>query len=257
MYRSYELHIEIQVYSRRWIQQKITPVPPLSGTCFAPDTIAASSYNTSLHLAPNYVDLSPGLSLKLGDDCFDFATTIPSHPVPGMTLPPQTIFHTYWRSDLAPLGDRQVALLNSLLATQDRFATRVILWTNGDGTSLRAEPLLRPLFALYGPRLEVWPVDKAGLAEGTAMEGHGLLEMADARAWLDGDLVRLLVLWAHGGVWVDMDTIMTGRDMRVLLESEWVTQWDCYGKSGQGSTAVHTWCGLAQSWERLRIECCM
>lgn len=63
------------------------------------------------------------------------------------------------------------------------------------------------------------------------MEGHELLDVADEFAWLDGDIVRILVLWAQGGIWVDMDTIMTGRDMRVLGESEWVTQWDCYGPS--------------------------
>ena len=231
LYRSYELHIEVQLYSRRWIQQKITPVPPLSGTCFAPEAITRSHYNTTLHSSPNYVDIHAGLGLRLGQDCYDFAATLPSSPVPGMVLPAHTTLHTYWRSDLAKIGDRQVALLHSLLATQDRSATRVILWTNGDGAGLRAEPLLRPLFALYGHRLEVWPVVKAQLAEGTAMEAHRLLEVADDKAWLDGDLVRLLVLWAHGGVWVDMDTIMTGRDIRVLLESEWVTQWDCYGKS--------------------------
>lgn len=61
------------------------------------------------------------------------------------------------------------------------------------------------------------------------MEGHQFLEMADKKAWVDGDVVRILVLWAKGGMWIDMDMIMTGRDLRVLTESEWVIQWDCYG----------------------------
>lgn len=229
LWRSYELHIEIQLYSRSWISQKITPVPPLSGTCFAPSTVARTEYNLTLSQSPNYIDLHAGLGLRLGSDCYDFASTIPRHPVPGMVLPAQTVFHTYWRADLARLGERQVHLLHSILATQDRPSTSVILWTNDDGSSLRNDPLLRPLLATYGGRLEVWPVTKKALAVGTPMEGHRLLEMADEKAWLDGDLVRILVLWAHGGVWVDMDTIMAGRDMRVLLESEWVTQWDCYG----------------------------
>lgn len=218
----------------------------MSGTCFAPSVVARSDYNTTLHTSPNFVDLHAGLGLKLGQDCYDFAATIPASPVPGMVLPTQTIFHTYWRSDLAPIGDRQVALLHSILANQDRTSTSVILWTNTNAAELRADPLLRPLFALYGPRLDVWPVIKSQLAEGTAMEGHRLLEMADEKAWLDGDLVRLLVLWAYGGIWVDMDTIMTGRDMRVLGESEWVTQWDCYGQSTLlhfNLPAVQRWCG--------------
>jgi len=54
----------------------------------------------------------------------------------------------------------------------------------------------------------------------------------DNLAWVDGDLVRLLVTWAVGGVWVDMDTLLT-RDLIPLLEHEFVTQWDCYDKKYQ------------------------
>jgi mannosyltransferase OCH1-like enzyme len=38
------------------------------------------------------------------------------------------------------------------------------------------------------------------------------------------------LLWAYGGVWIDMDSLLT-RDLEPLLEHEFVTQWDCYGKS--------------------------
>lgn len=168
--------------------------------------------------------------MTLGNDCYNFASTIPRSPTPEMTLPKQTTFHTYWRSDLLPLGDRQIALFDSLLAMQDRHTTSVILWTNAPSTAqLEAHPKLSHLLQRYGQRFRVQSVDKKVLARGTPMDGHALLDMADAKAWLDGDLVRVLVLWAQGGIWVDMDTIMTGRDMRVLGESEWVTQWDCYG----------------------------
>lgn len=63
------------------------------------------------------------------------------------------------------------------------------------------------------------------------MESNSLLEMADRQAWVDGDLVRVLVLYRKGGIWIDFDTILTGRDLRVLGEHEWVTQWDCYGNA--------------------------
>ena len=168
--------------------------------------------------------------MALGNDCYNFASTIPRSPLPKMTLPKHTTFHTYWRADLLPLGDRQIALFDSLLALQDRDSTSVILWTNAPTTeALEAHPKLSPLLQRYGSRFTVQSVNKRLLAKGTPMEGHQLLEMADVKAWLDGDLVRVLVLWARGGVWVDMDTIMTGRDVRVLGEHEWVTQWDCYG----------------------------
>lgn len=59
-------------------------------------------------------------------------------------------------------------------------------------------------------------------------EGSEYLELKDEKAWLDGDIIRLLVIWHEGGTWVDMDTLWT-RDFHPLLEHEFVTQWDCYG----------------------------
>lgn len=225
------MHVEIQVYSRGWISKAITPTPPLSGTCLKPDVIARSSYPTTLASAPTVVQLHAGLAMRLGDDCYNFASTIPKYPTDAMNLPGHTIIHTYWRADLLPLGERQIALLDSLLAMQDRRATSVILWTNvATTTSLEEHPKLSVLLERYSDRLSVRSVDKQQLAQGTPMEQNKLLSVADTKAWLDGDLVRVLVLWSHGGVWVDMDTIMTGRDIRVLLEHEWVTQWDCYGE---------------------------
>jgi hypothetical protein len=72
-------------------------------------------------------------------------------------------------------------------------------------------------------------VDIPRLARGTALDGNELLERQDQKGWVDGDLIRLLVLWTYGGVWVDMDSLLT-RDLHPLLEHEFVTQWDCYGK---------------------------
>ncbi|GAA6027339.1 hypothetical protein JCM8097_002607 [Rhodosporidiobolus ruineniae] len=228
----YQVHVEIQLFNRGWVRQAILPVRPLSSTCFDPSHIASTSYNTSLATAPAYVDVHAGIGMPLGRDCYDFAGTLPRHPLPGMVLPSHTVFHTYWRADLLPLGSRQIALLHSILATQDRESTSVILWTNAPSPAsfVSSQPVLAPLLELYGTRLAVRSVDKRALAQGTPMQDHQLLDLDDKLAWVDGDLVRVLVLYAIGGVWVDFDTIMTGRDMRVLGESEWVTQWDCYDK---------------------------
>ncbi|BGP39842.1 hypothetical protein JCM10450v2_003812 [Rhodotorula kratochvilovae] len=228
---TYQVHIEVQLFQRGWIRQAILPVRPLSSTCFDPEHIASTAYNTTLASSPAYVDVHAGIGMPLGRDCYDFAATLPRHPLPGMVLPAHTVFHTYWRHDLLPLGARQVSLLHSILATQDRASTSVVLWTNAPSPSALTDlPILRPLLNLYGERLSVRSVDKRTLAQGTPMDGHALLDMADKQAWVDGDLVRILVLYALGGIWVDFDTILTGRDMRVLGEHEWVTQWDCYDK---------------------------
>jgi len=227
---TYEVHVEVQLFSRGWVRRAILPVEPLSSTCFDPDHIASTPYNTSLANAPAYVDVHAGLAMPLGRDCYNFAATLPRRPLPDMVLDAHTVFHTYWRHDLLPLGQRQVSLLHSILATQDRASTSVVLWTNAPSPSALSDlPILRPLLDLYGDRLSIRSVDKHMLAQGTPMEAHPLLDMADRQAWVDGDLVRILVLYALGGVWVDFDTIMTGRDVRVLGEHEWVTQWDCYG----------------------------
>ncbi|BGP16031.1 hypothetical protein JCM10213_004811 [Rhodosporidiobolus nylandii] len=228
---THQVHVEVQIFDRGWINKAILPVRPLSSTCFDSSHIASTSYNTTLASSPSYVDVHAGVGMPLGRDCYDFASTLPRHPLPGLVLPSHTIFHTYWRNDLLPLGERQIVLLHSILAMQDRASTSVILWTNAPFPSaLTSLPILAPLLELYGERLSVQSVDKRELARGTPMQDHKLLEMADKQAWVDGDLVRVLVLYALGGIWVDFDTIMTGRDMRVLGESEWVTQWDCYDK---------------------------
>ncbi|KAI5481403.1 hypothetical protein MNV49_004159 [Pseudohyphozyma bogoriensis] len=230
----YTLHIEIQRYSRGWIKREVLPTPALSPTCFLPGYVAKTSYNRSLAAAPALVDIQAGMRLDMGEDCFNFAATLPKSPLPGMRIPQRTVFHTYWRADLLPLGKRHVALIHSILSMQDRASTSVILWTNEAVAShMKNSILLTPLIELYGDRFSVQTVDKALLSKGTPMERSPLLDMSDKKAWLDGDLIRVLVLWAHGGIWVDMDTIMTGRDMRVLEEHEWVTQWDCYDKPYQ------------------------
>ena len=92
---------------------------------------------------------------------------------------------------------------------------------------------MRPYLEKWGDYIEIRQVDMNALTRGTELEG--LLStidgggLFDERAWVDGDAVRLLVLWHIGGVWLDMDQILT-RDLHPLTESEFVTQWDCYGE---------------------------
>ncbi|GAA5907685.1 uncharacterized protein JCM6883_001859 [Sporobolomyces salmoneus] len=229
----YELHIELQLYSRGWIKETILPiVPTSSSTCFSPSQISSTLYNTTLASSPSYVELHAGIGMPLGRDCYDFASTIPEKPHSNMVLPQETIIHLYWRNDLLPLGPRQIALLESILYTQDERTTRIIFWTNAEFPRIVENlPSLQPLLERFPSRLQVKRVDKKELARGTPMDGSEYLELADQQAWVDGDLVRVLVLYQFGGIWIDFDTILTGkRDLRVLLEHEWVTQWDCYDK---------------------------
>jgi hypothetical protein len=154
-----------------------------------------------------------------------------------MNLPRETLIHLYWRNDLLPLGSRQTDLIESILFTQSRKHTKVIFWTNANNVEqVETLPILQPLLNQFGSgsdsdKFVIKRVEKQTLAKGTPMEDNKLLEIADQQAWVDGDLVRILVLYQFGGIWIDFDTVLTGkRDLRVLLEHEWVTQWDCYDK---------------------------
>ncbi|GAA5987994.1 hypothetical protein JCM5350_007853 [Sporobolomyces pararoseus] len=234
----YELHIELQLYNRNWIQSTILPISPTSSHCFSRSHITSSTlYNLSLSESPKFIDFHSGMNLPLGTDCYSFASTLPQTPIRGMELPEMTTIHLYWRNDLLPLGERQLKLIESILFTQSEKHTKVIFWTNAKDPKREIEtlPILQPVLKQFGggeqKRFEIKKVDKKELSLKTPMESSPYLELADTQAWVDGDLVRLLVLYQYGGVWIDFDTVLTGkRDLRVLLEHEWVTQWDCYDK---------------------------
>ena len=223
----YEPHVEVQFYPRSWIEREVRPVEPLAG-CF--DTARVSPrYNLTQARIPKRTEVQAGMPMRLGLDCYDFAGTVqpaPRHGPPIGSPPPERVnFHTYWRADLVPFGERQEWMVKSFFATQDLARSRLILWSNGD---LRSNEMVRRWARKYPDAFQLKIVDVEALARGTALEASDLLYAKDSKAWVDGDLVRLLVTWAYGGVWVDMDSLLT-RDLSPLLEHEFVTQWDCYG----------------------------
>lgn len=255
-----ETHIQIAFYSRSSITQLLPPhPPPLSSRCFSAEFLrhpfdlrphsfpSSPAYNTSLGtlgLQPKVLSLSPGFRLPHHDDCYRFASTIPFKPTEAMIrsnsldLNQVSYYHLYWRSDLLPISDRQIITLKSLLATQDFQSTstsaqptsQLILWTNPSTRSLENDPILAPLLYRYRDRLTLKVLDLESLTHKTPLEGLHLLDhIFDRKAWLDGDLVRVLVLWHFGGYWIDMDNLIL-RDLQVLGEHEWVVQWDCYDK---------------------------
>jgi hypothetical protein len=160
-------------------------------------------------------------------ECFDFASTIqhaPNQPLEHVT------YHTYWRGDLLPFEARQAMTIKSFLATQPLSHSSLILWSN-DVAFLASNLHIRHFLTLYPDNIELRQVDVQTLARGTYLEGSEAIgeAMYDQRGWVDGDAIRLLLLWAHGGVWLDMDQLLT-RDLHPLTEHEFVTQWDCYGE---------------------------
>ena len=94
------------------------------------------------------------------------------------------------------------------------------MWSNGD---LSGNALPASYVARYPDAFELRVADVHALSRGTPLENSSLLSSRDEKAWLDGDLIRLLVVWRDGGVWVDIDTLLT-RDLTPLLEHEFLTQ---------------------------------
>ncbi|EAU90070.2 hypothetical protein CC1G_08343 [Coprinopsis cinerea okayama7 len=163
-------------------------------------------------------------------DCYAFAGIVGSgddgNGEDVATQAQQTFYHTYWRTDLIPFGPRQEYMLKSFFATQPLPDSHLILWSNGD---LRTNAIIQRYLRQFPDSFSVKMMEISQLAMGTALEGSDKLNTNDKKAWVDGDLLRLLVLWNFGGVWVDMDSLLT-RSLRPLLEHEFVTQWDCYNK---------------------------
>lgn len=220
----YELKVEIFLYSKSWIDKEILALEPLSG-CFEEARIP-SEYNTTKAWGPKKTEVHAGLPLRIGMDCYDLAGGIQSTARPHANSNSERInYHSYWRSDLTTFGERQEWFLKSFFATQDISNSKLTLWSNGD---LRPNKFLEKWLHRFPDSFELRIANIQRLAKGTALEGSRYLDRHDPRAWVDGDLVRLLVVWNFGGAWVDMDSLMT-RDIYPLLEHEFFTQWDCYG----------------------------
>ncbi|KAF8320494.1 hypothetical protein DL93DRAFT_2131717 [Clavulina sp. PMI_390] len=233
---TWEIHVEVQFYKRSWVKQEILDVEPLAG-CFEPQSIARDGnlYNASYHLyGPKRTEFHAGIDMRLGMDCYDFAGTIPyppprHHDERHHARYERTNYHTYWRADLEPFGERQEWMLKSFFSTQDLSASTLILWTNDIGP-IRDNKRIALYLQAYPHAFEVRQISIEEKVKGTALEGSPRIKGThDSKAWVDGDLVRLLVLWHWGGVWVDMDSLLT-RDLTPLLDHEFVTQWDCYDK---------------------------
>ena len=217
---NFELHVELAKYNRGWVRTEIKETRPLAG-CF--DKISKDYDIKSLN-SPKYNVVQGGLSYKHGFDCYGHSKLIQMQEGQGKV---KTTIHLYWRSDIAPLGYREKVLLDSIFATQDLDFVEIKLWSNGDLFKYNND-FLNEYTNNFPHHFSVEQFDLHELSVGTPLEHSKRLDLKDTKAWLDGDIIRILLLWAYGGIWIDMDSIVI-RDLQPLLEHEFVTQWDCYG----------------------------
>ena len=235
-YTKYEPHFELSFYERAWVKNELEPIKPLKG-CFDPAYVSRLYNVTENVYGKRRTEVHSGLAMRMGTDCYDFAGTIkPSRSDwDGLVEDGERVdYHTYWRVDLAPFSEKQEWMLKSYFATQDLQRSKLILWSNGD---LSGNKVLEMWLKKFPGAFELRVVDIKDLSRGTELGDSPMLNLNDKKAWVDGDLIRLLLLWRYGGVWVDMDSLLT-RDMSPLLEHEFATQWDCYGSSCSRSTCL-------------------
>jgi len=135
-------------------------------------------------------------------------------------------FHMYWRErhgrlwrTVRPFGRKQALPVKAFVATQDRSMCSLVLWSDRD---LSRNEWIRPLL----PHLTLRIYDAEAEARGTPLEAHpNVFRQQDSRAYRDGDLFRVLVLYKYGGVYADMDTVLL-RTLGVFLDQEFLYQWD-------------------------------
>jgi hypothetical protein len=106
----------------------------------------------------------------------------------------------------------------------------VRLWTN-DPTrvyNLLDSELLR--------RINVVQWDAVAEAAGTPFDklGEKYLNLNDGLNYRGGDLLRLIILYNYGGMYMDIDTLMM-RDPTPLFANDFVTHWECIDNKLNGA----------------------
>jgi hypothetical protein len=170
------------------------------------------------------IAISPSTHYDLYHDwrkALEFCRTLPD------VAPPEPVtFHMFWRErsggfwpTVRRFGRKQALPVKAFLATQDLSACSLTLWSDRD---LSSNDWLKPFL----PRLTLRVYDVAAEVRGTPLEAHPkVYTQRDSRAYRDGDLFRILILYKYGGIYADMDTVLL-RSLGVFLDQEFLYQWD-------------------------------
>ena len=145
------------------------------------------------------------------ETCLEFLSNIKDE---NYEYPPDvTLFHIYTEVRT----DKELECIKSFLATQNLEKCKLIIWSDYD---INDNDLIQP----YKEYLDLRLWDAKEEAKGTILEGIPHLDAMDDKHYLQSDLLRILVLYKYGGVWIDMDIIFL-RDFKPLLDQEYMYQW--------------------------------
>ena len=131
------------------------------------------------------------------------------------------IFHAFWGT--LPVNPHVPLYILSYLITQDLENSQLWIWSR-NGVDLGQDPLMAPFVG--HPNVQFRQFDGVEIIrslKSTAIP-ENLIGAKDGMYWLESDLFRVLILYAFGGVYTDMDFLFL-RNFGPLLGREWFYQW--------------------------------
>lgn len=151
-------------------------------------------------------------------------------------VPPYTAvtpWHWYVRTDLYPdLQRAQLDAIASWLTTQDLTTNVLIMWVPA---GMPPPPSLS-VYAKLFPGVITWrALDIVQEARDTPFEHSYLIYLHDEKAYIDGDIARLTLLYKYGGFWSDLDMYYL-RDLKPLTAVEFSMEFACF------RTGWAAWC---------------
>ncbi|CAO3615852.1 unnamed protein product [Cunninghamella blakesleeana] len=245
-----------RLYLRQWIAPSRRIPEPISPTCFRNQQDYLTPYSKHKKHLYNFI---PGIPIWEENTCYEYAsliqpiydsTTTTTNTVIDNTTTnntnnknnenneieyyniPHTIYHTTWSKltdhDFTPV---HLATIKSFISTQPLNSSEMIIWVHSNDELILKEHPLWETFTKV--RYQVY--DPASLINNTIIQDylnqHNVKqqpnELIDLDSFiLDPEILRLLVLYQHGGVWFDINTFFV-RDLSPLLEHEWIGQGKC------------------------------
>ena len=133
----------------------------------------------------------------------------------------QVIFHAFWGA--LPVNPHVPFYILSFLITQDLEFSQLWIWSR-KGVELEQDPLMVTFVGHPNVRFKQFDGTEIIRSLESTVISETLFEAKDEIFWLESDLFRVLILYAFGGVYTDMDFLFL-RNFGPLLGREWLYQW--------------------------------
>lgn len=126
-----------------------------------------------------------------------------------------TNFHVYTEAR----SPKELEAIKSYIATQNLDKTKLTVWSEYD---ISEQENIQPYKDIVD--LKVYSADE--VSEGTPLEGNSKYTNVsdDDRHWMSSGIMRFLVLYKFGGIYMDMDMILL-RDFKPILDQNFAYQW--------------------------------